>query len=253
MARGHRIDNTPEGPLVIGASVESVTKTAAAVATLKKLGAYDDVEKVMASKTMRAGKGKMRNRRFVQRRGPLVVYANDGGVTRAFRNIPGVELAHVDSLNLLQLAPGGHLGRFVIWTETAFAKLDALYGTANKPSSLKKHNGQPYRLPRLQMANSDLSRLINSDEVQSKVNPPKAGKAPSVLRANPLKCSATMAQLNPAADAAKKRAQTKQKSAEEAKAKLRDARRKGTAKSTPKAKGVGAAQSAFYKSMVADN
>ena len=45
----------------------------AAVAMLKKFGAYDDVEKVISSKTLRAGKGKMRNRRFVQRRGPLVV------------------------------------------------------------------------------------------------------------------------------------------------------------------------------------
>merc|ERR1719482_529995 len=205
MARGHRIMGTPEGPLIVSSSVESMTKTSAAVALLKKCGAYADVEKVLASKTMRAGKGKMRNRRFIQRRGPLVIYAKDNGITRAFRNIPGVELADVSSLNLLQLAPGGHLGRFVIWTETALGKLDALYGTSTKPATLKKHNGQPYRLPRLQMSNSDLSRLINSDEVQSKVNPPKAGTAAKVLRANPLKSSATMAALNPASDAAKKR------------------------------------------------
>ena len=43
---------------------------------------------------------------------------------QAFRNIPGVELACVDRLNLLKLAPGGHLGRFVIWTQAAFEKLD---------------------------------------------------------------------------------------------------------------------------------
>ena len=29
----------------------------------------------------------------------------------------------VDSLNLLKLAPGGHVGRFIIWTEAAFKKL----------------------------------------------------------------------------------------------------------------------------------
>merc|ERR1719171_1882500 len=113
MARGHRIGETPEGPLVV-AGAEGLTKTSAAVSLLKKLGAYPDVEKVMASKTMRAGKGKMRNRRFVQRRGPLVIYEKDNGLTRAMRNIPGVETADVHSLNLLQLAPGGHVGRFVI-------------------------------------------------------------------------------------------------------------------------------------------
>jgi hypothetical protein len=29
----------------------------------------------------------------------------------------------VDALNLLKLAPGGHVGRFCIWTESAFKKL----------------------------------------------------------------------------------------------------------------------------------
>ncbi len=28
-----------------------------------------------------------------------------------------------------QLAPGGHLGRFIIWTKSAFEKLDSIFGT----------------------------------------------------------------------------------------------------------------------------
>ena len=252
MARGHRIDTLPEAPFVVSSAVESITKTSAAVALLKKFGCYDDVEKVIASKTMRAGKGKMRNRRFVQRRGPLVIYGNDAGLTRAFRNIPGVELANVDSLNLLQLAPGGHLGRFCIWTESAFAKLDALYGTATKPSALKTSHGNAYRLPRLQMTNSDLSRIINSDEIQTKINAPKKGTPAASHRANPLKSAATMAALNPAAEGTKKRAAEKQASAEAAKAKRREANRKGTAAKTTKVKGVSALQTSFYRSMVAE-
>merc|ERR1712200_359024 len=43
-----------------------------------------------------------------------------------------------DALNLLKLAPGGHVGRFCIWTEGAFKKLDALYGTWRKGSESKK-------------------------------------------------------------------------------------------------------------------
>lgn len=45
---------------------------------------------VYASQRMRAGKGKMRNRRRIQRRGPCIIYNQDAGVTKAFRNIPGV-------------------------------------------------------------------------------------------------------------------------------------------------------------------
>lgn len=47
------------------------------------------VLQVYASQRMRAGKGKMRNRRRIQRKGPCIVYNEDNGLTRAFRNIPG--------------------------------------------------------------------------------------------------------------------------------------------------------------------
>merc|ERR1711981_1235789 len=159
MARGHRISEVPECPLVIDSFIESVDKTSKAVKILKDVGAFEDVEKSKASRQIRSGKGKMRNRRHVQRRGPLVVYAEDNGINQAFRNLSGVEVCSVDRLNLLQLAPGGHLGRFVVFTEAAFAKL----------SEEKKG----YRVPRSMMTNSDLPRIINSDEVQARVTPAK--------------------------------------------------------------------------------
>ncbi len=49
----------------------------------------------------------MRNRRYVLRKGPLVVFGNDAGISRAFRNLPGVECTSVDRLNLLQVREGG--------------------------------------------------------------------------------------------------------------------------------------------------
>jgi len=214
-----------------------MTKTKAAVALLKLLGAYPDVDKVIASKTMRAGKGKMRNRRFVQRRGPLIIYKKDGGISRAFRNIPGVELADVNSLSLLQLAPGGHTGRFVIWTEAAFAALNSIFGTLTEPSAAKLHNGNPCRPPQLQMTNADLSRLINSDEVQSVVNAPKEGQVKGALKLNPLKSAAAMEALNPASAAARKRA--------------REASEAGkTAKKATNTKEICAMKKTHYKSMV---
>jgi len=163
MARGHKIDQVPEVPVVCTNAIESLTKTKAAVALLKQLNAYDDVEKCQNSKQIRAGKGKMRNRRYVMRRGPLVIYNEDHGIKQAFRNLPGVELISVDRLNLLKLSPGSHLGRFCIWSEGAFQKLDAIYGTSKKPSTEKSN----FKLPRAKISNSDLPRLINSDEVQT--------------------------------------------------------------------------------------
>ncbi|KAG2262406.1 hypothetical protein Bca52824_069485 [Brassica carinata] len=97
-SRGHKVENVPEMPLVVSDSAEAVEKTSAAIKVLKQI----------VSGLIRSGVGKMRNRRYVCRKGPLVVYGTEGAkIVKAFRNITGVELS-----------PGGHLGRFVIWTKS---------------------------------------------------------------------------------------------------------------------------------------
>merc|ERR1719439_195921 len=58
MARGHRIDEVPELPLVVSDSAESITKTKQALDLLKKLGCTEELTKVTQSKKVRAGKGK---------------------------------------------------------------------------------------------------------------------------------------------------------------------------------------------------
>jgi large subunit ribosomal protein L4e len=117
LARGHKVSQVPELPLVVEDRLESFEKTNQAVAFLKRFGAYEDVQKVIDSKNLRAGKGKLRNKRYQVKKGPLVIYSNENvKLVKAFRNIPGVEVANVNRLNLQTLAPGGQLGRFVIWT-----------------------------------------------------------------------------------------------------------------------------------------
>lgn len=86
---GHQIQEVPELPLVVSDKIQEYNKTKQAVQFLRKIKAWNDIERVHKSKHFRAGKGKMRNRRRVQRLGPVLVYANDSGVTKAFRNIPG--------------------------------------------------------------------------------------------------------------------------------------------------------------------
>jgi large subunit ribosomal protein L4e len=204
LARGHRIEQVQEVPLVISSSAESVTKTKAAVDLLKSVGAYADVEKVTNSRKVRAGKGKMRNRRHRQRRGPLVVYGKDDGLVRAFKNLPGVETSRVDALNLLQLAPGGHVGRFIIWTESAISQLDDVYAAKSGYTWVCFVDGKQIcadraSLPVAKIANSDVTRIINSDEIQSVLRP--AGqptqKRPFTQKKNPLRNKAVLFRLNP--------------------------------------------------------
>jgi len=169
LARGHRVEQVPEIPFVVSVEdINSIAKTKEAVAFLKNFNLYDDIIRVKDSHKVRKGSGKARNRRHVQRKGPLIVYKNEENkVPFAFRNIPGIELCHVSRLNLLQLAPGGHLGRFVIWVEDAFDALDNIFGTFTRESHQKKG----WSLPHSIMTNTDLSRIINSDEVQSHLRP----------------------------------------------------------------------------------
>ncbi|KAG2145212.1 ribosomal protein L4 domain-containing protein [Suillus clintonianus] len=195
LARGHRIEQIAEVPLVVENAAESFKKTKEAITLLQALNAYTDVTKVSNSRKLRAGKGKMRNRRYRQRRGPLVVFKEDNGIVKAFRNLPGVELVNVQRLNLLQLAPGGHLGRFVIWTEGAFSLLDEVFGTFDKASSYKKD----YLLPTAKISNPDVTRLINSTEIQSVVRPagPRVQKRPWTQKKNPLVNKGVLFRMNP--------------------------------------------------------
>jgi len=193
MSKGHMIQEVPEVPLVVSNKAQEVTKTKEAVAILRQHRAWTDVLKVYKSQRFRAGRGKMRNRRRIQRKGPLVIYNKDQGLVRAFRNIPGVDTINVNKLNLLKLAPGGHVGRFCIWTEAAFRRLDALYGTWRKESTLKKG----YNLPVAKMTNTDLSRLLKSEEIQSVIRKPKKTVDRHVIKPNPLTNYQAMLQLNP--------------------------------------------------------
>merc|ERR1711911_225248 len=107
----------------------------------------------------------------------------DQGVTKAFRNIPGVDVIQVDNLNLLKLAPGGHVGRFCIWTESAFKKLDGLYGAWRKASTSKAG----WNLPQPKMANTDLSALLKSEAIRAVLRAPNRKVSRAVVRTNPLK------------------------------------------------------------------
>lgn len=193
-------------PLVISSEIfadAAISRTSAALGLLTSVGAGPDISKVKASRKLRAGKGKLRGRRYRQRRGPLIIYnpEEDGKeLVLAFRNIAGVETCSVFALNLLQLAPGGHLGRFIIWTSSAFKALDTIYGSTTHPSLLKKD----FLLPSNIVSQADIGRIINSSEIQTVVRAAKGQsktKRACVQKKNPLRNRQVLLRLNPYAAA----------------------------------------------------
>jgi len=178
MARGHKIDRISEIPLVVSDDIQSYQKTKQAVEFLKRIKANDDTTKVKDTRKVRSGKGKMRNRKYKERKGPLIIYAKNNGILKSFRNIKGIELMSINRLNLLGLAPGGQVGRFVIWTEGAFKQLKDIFGSYTNPgdSIINKRGGSKYQLPRPLMINTDFDKIVQSDEIQNVIRPRKWNK-----------------------------------------------------------------------------
>merc|ERR1712066_549700 len=129
------------------------------------------------------------------RRGLLFV-VDEGAVSlrRAVRNIPGVDFCNVNRLNMRQLAPGGHLGRLCIWTQSAFAALERIFGNGSAASHVKGG----YRLQNDVVTSADLNGLITSDAIQSVVRETKTQpRRTKGTKANPLRNRKAMAKLNP--------------------------------------------------------
>jgi len=147
MARGHRIEQVPEIPLIV--DYDEMLKTSDAMKFLKKFGLAEELERCQKT-SVRAGKGKTR-RGNKKRVGPLIVYTGDYLSFRGFRNIRGVHACHVERLNLLKLAPGTHVGRLIIWQKKAIECLPAVYDK-------KAKTGFP--LPINIMQNADITGSI---------------------------------------------------------------------------------------------
>ncbi|ORD98492.1 RL4A [Hepatospora eriocheir] len=160
--RGHRIENIKSFPIVVDDSISTITKTKDALKLLVNLGLGDDLKKVKDSKTITSGKGKWRNRKYTERVGLLLVHDGETEM-KAFSNITGVELAKVDSLNLLTLCSGGRLGRLIVYTKSAFMKLSTIYSDEGKKG---------FSLPDNMISIDNLDEYFYSPEIQSLINVP---------------------------------------------------------------------------------
>lgn len=127
-SRGHMIDDVPDFPLVVVDEIQGLKKTSDVEKAFIQLGVSPDIYRVKESRKVRAGKGKRRGRKMKQAVGPLLVISENKGVVEAARNLPGVDIVNVNNLNVELLAPGTHPGRLTVWTNSAFEKLNAMFG-----------------------------------------------------------------------------------------------------------------------------
>ncbi len=121
--RGHRIGGAKHIPLIIEDKLQELKKSKEISDVLKSLGLEKELERV-EEKKLRAGKGKLRGRKYRRKVGPLLVVKEDKGLIRASKNLQGVEAATISGLSVEMLAPGGHPGRLIVWGKSAIEELD---------------------------------------------------------------------------------------------------------------------------------
>lgn len=118
--RGHK---APENyPFIIEEKFESVEKTKEVYKALKELGFSDELKRTLKKK-VRAGKGKMRGRKYKRKKGALLVVSDKCKLEHAAKNLAGIDVVKVNELNVEMLAPGAMPGRLALFTEKAIEKL----------------------------------------------------------------------------------------------------------------------------------
>lgn len=119
-ARGHLFEGGV--PVVLEDQFEDLVRTNDVIAALTAAGVYADVERAKSSKKVRAGRGKMRGRRYKQRKSLLIVTGDSP--LKAAKNLPGVDVVTTGQLNAELLAPGTQAGRLTVWTKKAIMRLE---------------------------------------------------------------------------------------------------------------------------------
>ncbi|MDG6933577.1 MAG: 50S ribosomal protein L4 [Nitrososphaerota archaeon] len=122
VSRGHRVPDDRLVPIIADDSLEGVTKAVELRKFFDKVGVLDDVRRTTGRKR-RGGRSAWRGRAKRVGRGPLIVVADDKGISRAAGSFPGVEVVKATDLSLLDLAPGGVPGRLCIFTNSALTSL----------------------------------------------------------------------------------------------------------------------------------
>ena len=138
-SRGHNFDDKVRFPIVIdgykesrGESTEKYdleslplqNSTRKFVAMMKGLGLGEDLERAKSGRTIRAGKGTMRGRKYRTPKSILLVVAGRNGLHKAARNVPGVDVVAAKDLCAEDLAPGGDMGRLTVWTKAAIEAME---------------------------------------------------------------------------------------------------------------------------------
>lgn len=110
VSRGHRVEGISDFPIIASDSIESITKSRDLVQALLAFGLAEDLSRSGASKA----KGTS----------ALVVVRRGSNVCRLANSIPGIDVKDVESLSVLDLAPGAKPIRLTVFSKGSLEHLE---------------------------------------------------------------------------------------------------------------------------------
>jgi large subunit ribosomal protein L4e len=119
--RGHEFDSDLDLPLVVDDDFEDLVKTREVVDLLASLGVHADIERADEGRSVKAGQGKARGRKY--REPSSVLFVTSEEPSKAARNLAGADVTTAAEVNAEELAPGTDAGRLTLWTESAVAEV----------------------------------------------------------------------------------------------------------------------------------
>jgi large subunit ribosomal protein L4e len=123
--RGHIFDG--ELPIVFENDIQKISKTKELKTILKSVNLDKDLARG-EKKKVRAGRGKMRGRKYKRKKSVLFIVDGKQEMVKSVSNLQGCEICDVNTMKISLLAPGAVAGRLIVWSEGAINKLGEIYG-----------------------------------------------------------------------------------------------------------------------------
>ncbi len=173
-ARGHFIPTNY--PFVIDNDFESIDKTKDIKIALTALGFEEELSRG-EKKTIRAGKGKNRGRPYKKKKSLLLVVSDKCLLVNSAKNIPGIEVVSINSLNAKLLAPGTDIGRATLFTKNAMETLDKSNLFVRKAKLPKLKAEKISKVKQIKSVKKPKAKLeIKKDKSKAKKEVPKKEK-----------------------------------------------------------------------------
>ncbi len=121
VSRGHRVEGISDFPIIASDSIESINKSRDLVQALLAFGLAEDLSRSGVSKAKGTKSG---SRAKSSGTSALVVVRKGSNVCRLATSIPGIDVKDVESLSVLDLAPGAKPIRLTVFSKGSLEYLE---------------------------------------------------------------------------------------------------------------------------------